>query len=55
MLATFGLLVKESEYKGDASIDMLAGMIAEFDKNGKESEMDSYGHFSIIRKYLYKR
>ena len=55
MLATFGLLVKESEYKGDASLDMLAGMIAEFDKNGKESEMDPYGHFSIIRKYLYKR
>ena len=55
MLATFGLLVKESEYKGDASLDMLAGMIAEFDENGKESEKDPYGHFSIIRKYLYKR
>lgn len=55
MLATFGLLVKESEYKGDASLDMLAGMIAEFDENGKDSEMDPYGHFSIIRKYLYKR
>ncbi|MBQ9384086.1 MAG: von Willebrand factor type A domain-containing protein [Ruminiclostridium sp.] len=55
MLAMFGLLVKESPYKGDASLDLLAGMIAELDKNSEISSKEPYGHFGIIRKYLFKR
>ena len=55
MLATFGLLVKESEYKGGASLDLLAGMVSELDKDSAVSGKEPYGHFGIIRKYLFKR
>ena len=55
MLAAFGLLIKKSDYMGSASLDMLAAMIADFDKDGCVSAEDPYGHFAIIRKFLFRR
>ncbi len=55
MLALFGLLVKDSEYKGAATQEMLAKLLDEADKDGAESSADPYGHFAIIRKYLNVR
>lgn len=52
MLAMFGLLVKESEYKGDASPELLSAMLEDLDKNGKISKNEPYGHYGIIREYL---
>lgn len=50
-LALFGLLVKDSEYKGDANDQMLSSMLKELSDKDDKSE-DYYSHFGIIKKYL---
>ncbi len=53
ILAVFGLLVKDSVYKADASRELLERLLDEAGTNGEAEE--PYGHFDIIRKYLKKR
>ena len=50
-LALFGLLVKDSEYKGKADRSLLGAMIKELSYKEDDTE-NSYSHFSIIKKYL---
>lgn len=52
MLAAFGLLVKDSEYKGSADIKMLSEMLGEFDRDEKLDTSEEYSHFDIIRRYV---
>ncbi len=44
ILATFGLLLKDSEYKGNADTKLLESLVEEFS--------DDQPHFDIIKKYL---
>ncbi|MEE3449893.1 MAG: von Willebrand factor type A domain-containing protein [Acutalibacteraceae bacterium] len=51
IIATFGLLVKDSEYKGFANKQMLAEMVSKFE-NTHEADKDEYSHINIIKKYV---
>lgn len=52
MLATFGLLVKDSACKGNASKEMLAEMLRRFENDKKIDTTEKYSHFDIIRNYV---
>ena len=50
LLTAFGLVIKRSEYKGNADKKMLAELIDKV-KHDKESE-NNYGHLAIIKRYI---
>ncbi len=52
LLAGFGLVIKDSEYKGNADDDMLKKLLSELDPDKKAVP---YSHFHIIREYLKNR
>lgn len=52
LLAAFGLLIKDSEYKGSADKKMISELLSAAEENEKESAKDKFGHLSIIRKYI---
>ena len=52
LLAGFGLLVKQSEYKGEMSKDMLKEMLAELGRDKKYDLTEKNSHFEIISRYL---
>ena len=51
LLAAFGLVVKDSRYKGSADMDMLRNMIKELEDNEHIDKKSRYSHFNIIKKY----
>ncbi len=54
MLAGFGLLVKDSDYKEDMNIDKLADMLKRFEDDKEIDTEEKYSHFDIIRRYIHK-
>lgn len=51
LLAAFGLVVKDSQYKGSADKEMLSNMVKEFEDNEDIDKKSKYGHINIIKKY----
>ena len=54
LLAGFGLLVRDSEYKGEMSKEMLSEMLKDIGKNEKYDINEKDSHFDIIGRYLKK-
>ena len=52
LLAAFGLMVRESEYKGDMTKDKLGGMLDEYMKKHDIKNPQRYTHADTIRRYL---
>lgn len=52
LLAAFGLVIKDSQYKGTADKELLRRLLAEVEKDESINTRKPYGHFDIIRKYL---
>ncbi len=51
LLAAFGLVVKDSKYKGSADKKMLSDMLRELEESKDIDTGSRYGHFSVIKKY----
>ena len=51
LLAAFGLMVKNSDYKGKADKALLAELLKEF-TNIDDDEKDTTSHFAVIKKYI---
>lgn len=52
LLAGFGLLVKDSEYKGDMSKEKLAVLLKETMTTLEEEKPEKWSHLDIIRRYV---
>lgn len=52
LLAAFGLVIKDSKYKGSADKELLRKLLADVEKDESTDTRKPYGHFEIIRKYL---
>lgn len=52
LLAAFGLLVKDSDYKGTASKEMLGSLLEEYKKEQEITKPEKYSHLDIIEKYI---
>ncbi len=52
MLAAFGMLLKNSDYKGIADKQMLRDMLSRFEEDKEIKTDEHYSHFDIIRKYI---
>ncbi len=52
LLAAFGLLIKDSEYKGTADKEMLRKLLTEIQKDENIETCEPYGHFDIISRYI---
>ena len=51
IIAAFGLLVKNSEYKGNASRSMLKELVSKYEDTHNVNK-DEYSHIGIIKKYV---
>lgn len=51
LLAAFGLVIKNSDYKGKADKELLSGMLKEF-TDEDDDEKDTTSHFAVIKKYI---
>ncbi len=52
LLAAFGLLVKDSDYKGTMNKQALSELVTEYLRRNEISKPKRYSHFDIIRQYL---
>lgn len=52
MLAAFGLVVKQSEYKGTADNQMISELLDEIEKDESINTRVPYSHFDIVREYV---
>lgn len=50
LIASFGLLLKDSDYKGDMNKDRLSDLWKEVVK--KPEKVEPYSHFAVIKEYL---
>ncbi len=52
LLAAFGLLVKDSKYKGSCSKEMLSELIGDIEKDESIKLKKKYGHLEVLKKYI---
>lgn len=52
LLAAFGLVVKDSKYKGSADRAMLSELLRKAEETRSKKKSGTYDHFSVIQKYI---
>lgn len=52
LIAAFGLLVKDSEYKGSADKALLKTLLSRALERSAEEAENPFGHFAVIKKYI---